>query len=268
MNQEVQNKIDQLTSEKTKFSTNEIVNKSWNLFGKIALYAIVAVVVYFALSYLFSTLLTLVLPVDQTELMYMLESGSFDFDELSEISMTMMNESNYRLTIIINFLLTVLITPIIYGVVYLAYKADHNQNVEFGDIFYAYKNGLFPKTFLLSMVSTILMYISAVFCFVPFFILSTLMMLSVPFVLFSNASTMKAIGASFKVVGKNFGGFFMMLIVMILILLLGLLMCCVGFLAAYPLIYVIMYVLYKEIIGFESQDKVEIESSTTNNPYI
>ena len=117
------------------------------------------------------------------------------------------------------------------------------------------------------MLSIIFMYIGFSLCLIPGFILAALMMLSVPFVLFSNLGAMQAIKASFQVTTKNFSGFNVMLFLMVLILIVGFLICIVGLLAAYPLIYIIIYVLYKKIIGFDTIENSNFLETEIKNPY-
>ena len=53
--------------------------------------------------------------------------------------------------------------------------------------------------------------------------------------------------------------------------ILGLLLCCVGLIVALPFTYVLIYVLYKEVIGFDDEN-TEIEEIGTDiykdNPYM
>lgn len=267
MNQDVQQKLNGLTPEKTRFGISDVLNEAWEIFGKIAVYAVIATLLYFFLSYVGTFILGMIFPIDQTEMQLLLESGNFDFEAFQEIFAEQFNQTNYKLTVIASFLLASLLYPIMFGIVYLAYKSDQKQAVAFGDIFYAYKNGLFLKSFLLSMLSIIFMYIGFSLCLIPGFILAALMMLSVPFVLFSNLGAMQAIKASFQVTTKNFSGFNVMLFLMVLILIVGFLICIVGLLAAYPLIYIIIYVLYKKIIGFDTIENSNFLETEIKNPY-
>ncbi|OFM81885.1 hypothetical protein [Weeksella sp. HMSC059D05] len=267
MNQEVQQRLNGLTPDKTRFSISDVLNEAWELFGKVALYAVFATLLYFFLSTIVTMVLGMIFPVDQTEIQILLESDRLDLESLQEAFVDQFNQTNYKLTVIANFLLASLLYPIMFGVVYLAYKRDQKQVIAFGDIFYAYKNGLFLKSFTLSMLSIVFMYIGFSLCFVPGFVLSALMMLSVPFALFTNLDALQAIKASFRVTTKNFSGFIGMLFLMVLILIVGFLVCIVGLLAAYPLIYIIMYVLYKKIIGFEIIVNANFFETEIKNPY-
>lgn len=268
MNTSVQNKLNNFTPEQAKFSVNDVVNKAWNLFGKTALFSIVAIVLYCIVVYGIQLLVGLIFPVDDSELMAISQSGSADMDELMEAINNMIYSPNYLTSSVISMLIGALVTPILYGILYLAYKADHNEVIEFGDIFYAYKEGRFGKSVLLALISTILMYIGLVLCFIPGIVLAIFLTLAIPFLLFSEASPIEAIKASFAVVSKNFGGFTLMFFVFVLLILLGFFMCCVGLLATVPIMYIIMYVLYKEVIGFEVGNKIEEIGSVNQNPYL
>ena len=109
-------------------------------------------------------------------------------------------------------------------------------------------------------------------CIIPGFIVSTMWMLAVPLIIFGSADIKDALNYSMKLAFKNFGGFFTVLLMCIGVIIVGFLLCCIGVIAAIPLVYIIIYVLYKDVIGFSDDNSDEISQLGTDiykdNPYM
>lgn len=267
MKADIQNKLAQLTVDATKFSVQNVVNKSWNIFGRVALFAILALLIYLVLAFVIQTLVGFLFPVDDTELIILSQSSNPDIDEMMEAIQNIATSPNYMISSLLSMVVVALVSPILYGIIYLAYKADHNQTISFSDVFYAYQDGRFGKSVMLALISSLIISIGMALCILPGVIIAIGLTLAIPFLLFAEASPIEAMKASFRVVFKNFGGFILIFLVFVLLVLLGALMCGVGLLATIPLIYIIVYVLYKEVIGFELRpDSVDI-GTINRNPY-
>ncbi len=271
MDNNVKLKVEELKQRGFHLSVGDVFNKSWKTFSGIAGYAILAFVLYYVITGVLNYLIGFIFPnsvLDYEELINALQDGDNEyvlqiFTEYGENSSTLFS----MITWIINFAFY----PIYFSIYTMAYKYDKGETVQFSDIFIHYTNGKFVPIFLTSVVVYILTVLGTVFCIIPGFFVHAILMLAVPFVLFANANVSEAIKESINVSFKNFGSFSVVLLMIFGILITGLLMCCVGLIGAVPLMFVIHYTLYKEVIGFDDNQN-EIDQIGTDiykdNPYM
>ncbi len=78
---------------------------------------------------------------------------------------------------------------------------------------------------------------------------SVLYVLAPMFIVFRGMGFWEAMEASRKVVTKNYGQFLLFMIILIVIGIVGFMMCCVGLLAAIPVIYLAIYSSFEDILG-------------------
>ena len=172
---------------------------------------------------------------------------------------------------IINYFVQSALYPLLYSVFTMARKFDTHRNVDFSDIFVHYRDGKFMTLFLLTLAVNVIAMVGFVLCIIPGILVYIFLMLSIPLVIFADASVKEALTYSYKVVSKDFGTFAVALLAIVGVLLVGFLLCCVGILPALPLTYVIIYALYKQVIGFPGETS-EIDEIGTDiykdNPYM
>ncbi len=265
-----QSKVDNLVKTGFQVNIGHIFSRAGDIFKGIAGYAIAAIVIYCIVYYLLSIITGLIYSPDQEELLIISQSG--DLDAVSSFYMQELNKPMYKLAMFISLIAGSVATPIVYSIYTMARKFDTQQKVEFSDIFIHYKDGKFFKLFLISIIISVGVSIATLFCVVPGFVVYVMWLIAVPFVVFADASIGEALSASRKLAFKSFGSFSLMLLLIIAVLFVGLLICCIGVIPAIPLTYVMIYVLYKDIVGFED-DLSEIdqigtnEFTSSNNPY-
>lgn len=80
-------------------------------------------------------------------------------------------------------------------------------------------------------------------------VVSTLICLAPYFIVYRSLTFVESIQASFQVVKKRFWGFIGLMITLWLVLILGIMLCCVGFLAAFPIYHLTLLAAYRDIMG-------------------
>ena len=271
MENHLENKIKNRLESGFKININEIFSKSTEIFKGIAGYAILALIVYNILSGVLNYFLGFIFPgsgINYTEIIESVQSG--DNEELIE-TLTEYGENTSSLSSIISSIVTFALYPIVYSIYTMAYKFDHYKNVEFSDLFVHYKDGKFLRIFLTSVVIYIIGIIGLFLCIIPGIVVYIMWMLAIPLVVFADAKVSEALTYSMKLAFKDFGSFLLFLLAIVGVWILGLLLCCVGLIVALPFTYVLIYVLYKEVIGFTDENS-EIEEIGTDiykdNPYM
>ena len=271
MNQFVEQKIAKLTQEGYKARFGTAFDDASNIFKGIAGFAILSFIIYFLASSILSGILGMILPgnpVDVSDVLEVIQSG--DENLMNELLMQAEENPNYFPTFV-NYFVQSALYPILYSVFTMARKYDTHKNVDFSDLFIHYRDGKFLSLFLLTLVVNIIAMIGFVLCVIPGILVYVFLMLTVPLVIFADANVKEALINSYKVVSKDFGTFAVALLAIVGILLVGFLLCCVGIVAAMPLSYVIIYALYKMVIGFPGETS-EIDEIGTDiykdNPYM
>ena len=272
MENNLQEKINKQLEIGFKVSASSIIDKAFEIFKGIAGFAILAVIIYIVASWIINSLLGIIFPmqIDEEEIQAIANSG--DIVQIQEYYKDIFASSNFALSSTISSLLSSALYPILYSIFVMARKFDQHQNIEFSDIFVHYKNGKFLNLFLVTLIVQIVGSIGFMLCIIPGFIVSTMWMLAVPLIIFGSADIKDALNYSMKLAFKNFGGFFTVLLMCIGVIIVGFLLCCIGVIAAIPLVYIIIYVLYKDVIGFSDDNSDEISQLGTDiykdNPYM
>lgn len=132
-------------------------------------------------------------------------------------------------------------------------KLAAGENRIFKDFFGGFDHVL--QLFLNSLVSGILIMIGMIFLIIPGIYLAISYMLSAQLILFEGMEFWPAMETSRKIVGKNWGNFFLLGLVCMLIAIGGMILLGVGIFAAVPLIFCIYYAVYEDLIGF-TQDSL------------
>lgn len=185
----------------------------------------------------------------------------------------------YRLIMLgVTFFVTILTAPISAGLLKMCYDADSAERINFGVIFKYYSGKYFGKLIVVSLLAFFLTQVpSTLLQAVPVvgpilgavisLLIHTFIALAVPLIIFNDASPSEAIKGSFSIISKNF---FLVLgfnIVGALLGISGFLACCIGFLLSFSYFYITNYLLYKQIIGFESKENENEFNATPASMY-
>ncbi|WP_136481721.1 hypothetical protein [Cognatitamlana onchidii] len=169
--------------------------------------------------------------------------------------------SFYALNVVYSIPQTILVTTITMALVSAFYRIC--KQVDLGetvvdDYFYFFNKSHFSKLLTLGMISTgitvlaqLLFIIPAIYVFVP------LLYFSIIFANNPNLSEMEIIKASFILGNKKWFLTFGLVFVFGLLGALGIVLCVVGMLFTVPIIYLPVYFIYKEVIGFEETSEID-----------
>ncbi|MFV0159052.1 hypothetical protein OBK24_11440 [Empedobacter falsenii] len=271
MDKRVQDRIEEKLQNGFQLKAGQVVEKAGDIFKGIAGYAILAVLIYFITLWILNMLVGLVFPIsmDEEEIQAIASSG--DPEAVMEMYQEIFSSTSAMVSIFLTNILSAVLYPVLYSIYTMAYKYDYKKNPELSDIFIHYKDGKFLNLFLVTLVVQIVGSIGLTLYLVPGFIVYTMWMLAVPLIIFASADVKEALNYSMKLAFKNFGSFFVVLLLGIAIIILGFILCCVGLIPAIPFVYVMMYILYREVVGFDDQQS-EIEQIGTDiykdNPYM
>lgn len=280
MNSQVESKISQLLENGYKASFESIQKTTTEVVKGIFLYSFLAIIIYSIGTWILGFFVDLMVPMaqlDAQELQSIIEGNNPE--ESMDYFIQNFSKSQMYIPMFLSNIISVVLYPILYSIIWMAYKYDHHKSVVFEDIFHFYRNGKFVNIVLVTLVIQILASIGLFLCLLPGVILYISWMLAIPLVIFADADLKEALTYSLKLAFKDFGTFLLIILAIIVLsiicVVVGVLLCCVGLLFTLPLFYVIVYVinyaLYKEIVGFpgELSEIEEIGSDIyKNNPYM
>lgn len=232
------NEFDQQGSVPEK-NTGSIISHAFEMYKGIFLYALVAMIIYIIADFIVQSI---------TGLNFYSNYSSFrDFDEDNYRSV-LFNRPGMSLYYSFSGLLSILLSPLYVGLIYIANKFNTKASIEFADLFIGYRQNL-GNILLYSLISNIIIWISAMLCLLPVFFVFPLFLLGYPILLFENANAMDAISKTFNIAKENYSVFLGTGILGVLITISGLVLCCVGIIFTAPFIYIAMYSIYCAYLG-------------------
>jgi len=91
--------------------------------------------------------------------------------------------------------------------------------------------------------------IASIIALVVGLMVSTLICLAPFFIIYRSSSFGEAMQSSARVVRKRFPAFLGLMMMLWLVLILGVLLCCIGFLAAFPIYHLVLLAAFRDIMG-------------------
>ncbi|MDO6760779.1 hypothetical protein Q4566_11255 [Tamlana sp. 2_MG-2023] len=166
----------------------------------------------------------------------------------------------YSLLVIIGFFVV--------GAVYFALNAgfyrimrklDANENTVIKDYFYFFKLSYLSKGMIITLISMLIGIVSLMLCYIPFiYAIVPLSFFAVIFAFNPELSATEIIKASFKLANKYWLVSFGLIVVSsILSQLVGYLACGIGLLFTASFIYHPIYLIYKNVIGFNEVNAID-----------
>lgn len=157
---------------------------------------------------------------------------------------------------LINFILSPLISA---AYILAAFKVDQGGKLEWNDFFAVQK--WFTPLFVSYLVSVILILIGFVFLILPGIFLAVGFALVQPFILFQQNDGIQSLKNSYKAVLTSWFPVFAFFLVMFIIMLLSLIPLGLGLLVTYPLLYISIYVMYKDNFPLEGTGNADTDAS-------
>lgn len=179
-----------------------------------------------------------------------------------EVTMSNISISSILIYSLVSGIAGALIAPVLSGLYKVAYNTQYGGNGSVTDLFIYYKQpyflNIFIYTFLFSFVLQMINFgfdrfipaFGGVIAFVVQIFLGVSLVLTIPFIIFGNFSWIDSVKASFAVTFKNWFFLFFILLISVIIAFIGILFCGIGVLFTFPFLYIVTFVLYDKIIGF------------------
>lgn len=260
MNNHTRKRLAEIKEQGYELDFGTVFNNTIENYKKIALYGGLMIFVFF-------TLFSLVL--------FGLAVAYIGFPELKAIfKPENLNLESLPLNILFyvsvaTVIIAAVTCPFPAGLTKMAQNADKDEEFGIATMFQYYKAPYFVEliiaTTLLTIVGSAMQNTIAYFQ-IPFLgyvlssILSLFTFLTVPFIIFGNLKAVESIKASILVASKQPLTLLGLIVVSSIASWIGFLGCCIGILFTIPFIYSLNYVVYKEIIGFESLDEIGQEN--------
>lgn len=221
--------------------TGSIISHAFEMYKGAFLYAIIAMILYIVVSYLaqfisgFNSMAMLESMKDAEE------AGSFNYWAIPGIG------TYYGLS----FLFGILLSPLYIGVIYIYNKYNNKEQIQINDLFIGYKQNL-VNILIYNVITSIILGIAMMLCFVPFFFVLPLVLIGYPILLFENASATEAISKSLNIAKENYGTFLGASFLGFLISIAGIVLCGIGIIATAFFITAVMYSTY---IAFQGKPR-------------
>jgi hypothetical protein len=152
----------------------------------------------------------------------------------------------------------VVISPILSGGMFMALReADKGNDVSFETFFKIFQGTYFAQLLGGSLVSSIFILLGIICLILPGIYLAIAYSFIVPLILFSHTTDFwENMETSRKIISKNWWGFFgLLFLVGVLMIFLTIFTIGLGIFIAIPWSSAIMYCAYRDVVGFESQEK-------------
>lgn len=166
----------------------------------------------------------------------------------------------YILFVIVGYFVLIAVSLALNAAFYRIIKRiDHGKQVTSSDFFYFLKIKYLSKTFMLSIVSVLIALLSTLLCFIPIiYVIVPMSFFVIVFAFNPDLSVNDIVNISFKIGHKKWLLAFGLIIVSgILAEIVGILLCGIGLLFTAAFVYHPLYLIYKNVIGFENEDTIE-----------
>lgn len=216
-----------------------IISHAFEMYKGVILYAILAMIIYLIGDFIIQSVTGF--------------SSWSSFEEMKEYDG---DYSNFRywdtpgfgLYYSLSSALGILLSPLYVGLIYIINKFNTKNQIDFSDLFIGYRQN-FVNILIYSLISSIVLGISAMMCGFPFFFVFPFFLIGYPILLFENASAIDAISKSYNITKENYGIFLGASFLGLLLSFCGILLCCIGIIVTAPFIMAVMYSSYCAFLG-------------------
>lgn len=232
------NEFDQQGSAPNR-DTGSIISHAFEMYKGVILYAVVAMIIYFIGDFIIQSI---------SGFGSWTNYGDFrDFDEDSYREI-LLDRPGVGLYYSFTGLLSIFLSPLYVGLIYITNKFNTKIPIEFSDLFIGYRQNL-GNILLYSLITNILLFVAAMLCIIPVIFVYPLFLLGYPILLFENANAMDALSKTYNIAKENYGVFLVVALLGGLISIAGILLCCIGIIFTAPFIYIVMYSIYCAYLG-------------------
>lgn len=218
-------------------SAGAIIAHAFEIYKGIFMYGIAAVL----LTSLISFLVQPISGFNSGDLMEEMKDNGDTFSSLWQVP-------GFTLYAGLSGLISLLLTPIYVGLIYIANKYNLQEKISFGDLFIGFKQN-FVNIIIYALISSIIIAISVAMCVIPVFFVFPLLLLGYPILLFENATFSEALSKSFSIAKDNYGTFLGAAFLGFLISIAGAALCGIGIIFTFSFYLIVMYSAYCAFCG-------------------
>lgn len=167
----------------------------------------------------------------------------------------------YILLIVVLFLVLIAASSALVAGFYRIVKTlDYGGNVQTSDFFYFFKTKYLTKLLLLTLITILIALASIMLCYLPlFYVMIPISYFSIIFAFNPEESASDIVKIGFQLGTKKWGiSIGIMLVVGLGVMVLSMLTCGLGNLFLISLSYLPAYVIYKNVIGFEEDNELDL----------
>lgn len=218
-------------------SAGAIIAHAFEIYKGIFMYGIAAVL----LTSLISFLVQPISGFNSGDLMEEMKDNGDTFPSLWQVP-------GFTLYAGLSGLISLLLTPIYVGLIYIANKYNLQEKITFGDLFIGFKQN-FVNIIIYALISSVIIAISVAMCVIPVFFVFPLLLLGYPILLFENATFSEALSKSFSIAKDNYGTFLGAAFLGFLISIAGAALCGIGIIFTFSFYLIVMYSAYCAFCG-------------------
>lgn len=262
----VKDRIEKVGNEGYGLHLERLLSRTFNIYKKTFFLLSLVIIMYsVAVATIWFSMFEFVYGVKFVELIEMAQNDPNFVNEL----MSNMSFSKGLIYSLVLSIAVAFVAPIFAGINKISLKVKREKTYSLGDLFTYYQQPYFFNIIVFSFIlSFVIQFLGVVFSnIVPSFgsvaslwlqiFMNVSTVFTIPFIVFGDMKWVEAIKASFKIAFKNW--FFLMFVLAIgfIISYLGILLCGVGIIFTYSFLYVLIFVIYDDVIGFK-EEKDEI----------
>ena len=218
-------------------SAGAIIAHAFEIYKGIFMYGIAAVL----LTSLISFLVQPISGFNSGDLMEEMKDNGDTFPSLWQVP-------GFTLYAGLSGLISLLLTPIYVGLIYIANKYNLQEKISFGDLFIGFKQN-FVNIIIYALISSVIIAISVAMCVIPVFFVFPLLLLGYPILLFENATFSEALSKSYSIAKDNYGTFLGAAFLGFLISIAGVALCGIGIIFTFSFYLIVMYSAYCAFCG-------------------
>lgn len=239
----------------------EIFNEAWNLFTKTIGMGILAVIIYLIASGLIGLVIESLTGFNAVTQGFAEDIQGISNPESMLYKLQEFYTENLNLILVSRLtteLILLLAFPLAAGFILVCREMDQKGYAGISTLFSTFKPEYWGRLMVLAVVYFVVSKIATMFFILPGIYVWTAACIACPFVLFKNMNGVEAFTSSIKMVNKKWFDVFKLLFVASLIGVSGYLLCGIGRIATYPFVLVMVYMLYKNMVGFDEDEISEI----------
>lgn len=218
-----------------KRKTSSIINHALALYKGIALYGMIAMLIYIIGSYIIQN----AIGFDSVEMVNEIRNneGAYSAFNYREIP-------GFSAFLTISGIFALLLSPLYTGLIYIVAKYNFRIKARFSDLFIGYRRN-FASIVLYSVIAGIISGFAAFFCFLPLFLVYPFLLSGYAVLLFEDASAIGALKRSAALARQSYGTFLAVTVLGMLMSWSGIILCGIGIVLTAPFFAVIMYSTYR-----------------------